>query len=171
MEKKSPAPSEETVQAVYPGEPPTEKGTIALPVHLFDLSIMNDKKVKKMFFQFEVAADEKGNKVFSLVAYTGMKNKEGDKTGKWEIGKRIVLPVKEGTKPVELPLPLTLGNLELSRKEILGIQEVGILTFKPVLYTQNAHATYALSDGISQTETTAHPSPPAPPYEGDDSAS
>ena len=83
---------------------------------------------------------------------------------KWEIGKRLVLPVKKDSKHVELPLPLTLGNLELSRKEIQELQEKdGILTLTPTLYTANAHATYTLTDGVSVNGTTAHPSPPAPP--------
>lgn len=142
-----------------PSQP--DKGTIELPVHILDSSIFK-MKFKKLFFQFEVYPDQKGGNAYRLVAYPAYK----EKGEKWKIGDKIEMAIKEGTKPVLLPLPLSLGNLEVTNKELTEMMEKAgkEIIMTPTLYTRNQHATYTLSDGSTTLE--AHPSPPAPPDEG-----
>jgi hypothetical protein len=134
--------------------------TIMLPVQTFKPELIpNRDKIHKLMFQFDVDENAEGQKVFTLVAYPAYK-----KGSEWEIGERILLSLHKDGEVKELPLPLTLGNLELPRKDIkkwLKSKDDLTLTFTPYLYDKNAHAAYTVSDGT--TTATANPIPPGNP--------
>jgi hypothetical protein len=134
--------------------------TIKLPVQAFEPALIpNRDKIHKLMFQFDVDENAEGQKVFTLVAYPAYK-----KGGEWEIGKRIPLTLHKDGGSEELPLPLTLGNLELPRKDIkkwLKSKDNLILKFTPYLYDKNQHAAYIVSDGTTTAD--ANPIPPGSP--------
>jgi hypothetical protein len=138
-----------------------KKGTLQLPVQTLSLSRIKDwDKLRKIFFQFDISLSANGGKIFGLVAYPAYRKK-----GKWVIAKRIPLQVVEDVKRYELPLPLTLGNLEMKRSDLKRLMRRGgrKLVFTPQLYRANAHAEYLVSDENSTSTMLAKPSPPAPP--------
>lgn len=137
-----------------------KKSTIKLPVQALNWgAIKNPSRLWKIFFQFDVQASGDGHKFFRLVAYPAYKSR-----GKCTIGKKIPLTVKRWKKFQELPLPLTLGNLELKYQDIknkFALHGKKQLELTPFLHASNPHAGYTVSDGSSALN--ANPSPPAPP--------
>lgn len=137
------------------------KGRIKLPVQTLNWNSIPDyKNLKKIFFQFDVNTNGSGIKIFKIVAYPGYKI-----NGKWQIGKKIDMPVKNSAGKYYLDLPLTLGNLELKVESIKKWIKGGVrfLTFIPHKYTDNPHAEYSVWDESSTSSVMAKPSPPAPP--------
>ena len=135
--------------------------TISLPAHLLDWSLVKKpKNLVKIIFQFEVEMSAANDKVFSLVAYPVYKGKK-----EWKMGKRIPLSINKDVEPGELPLPLTLGNLELDSKKIRSLIKSckKTLFFKPYLYDKNPHAAYMVMDERGQNAVSANPCPPGRP--------
>ncbi len=66
--------------------------------------------------------------------------------------------------PVQLDIPITLGNLELRRKDIKKLRksESKTFTLTPKLFSENPHVSYTVSDGTDDLAT-LNPSPPDPP--------
>ena len=142
-------------------EKSTKKGTISLPKQILSLDLIKKiNRLKKIVFQFDVESNDNGDKSFSLVAYPVYKGKKG-----WKFGKRVPLSTPKDSKSQELPLPLTLGNLELGRKQIKALTKSGSksLDFVAFLYEKNAHAAYLVSNETGQTTEAANPCPPAKP--------
>ena len=139
----------------------SKSGTIKLPVQALNWSLIKStKKLKKIVLQFEVEFSLGNSNIFSIVAYPMYKIKD-----KWEVGKRIPLDVKKDCEPIELQLPLTLGNLELSYKKIKSLLKKGneTLVFKAYLYDKNPHAAYTVTDNLGQNILNANPTPPGKP--------
>lgn len=143
----------------YNQEPPDKSQKLLLPVQSLNWAGIKTKKLRKIFFQFDIEPGPDGEKTFSLVAYAAYR-----KFGKWKLGEKIKLEKMPEKMLVELPVPITLGNLEVGRKGIKALKKSGkklfYLTAK--LYERNPHPYYTMSDG-SMDITTADPSPPAPP--------
>lgn len=130
-----------------------------LPVHTLNWERFNIKNLRRILFQFEVEPGQDGEKTFSLVAYCAMR-----KDGKWKLSEKITLEKSGDNMPVQLDIPLTLGNLELRRKDIKKLKKSESKTFilTPKLFSENPHASYTVSDGTDDLAT-LNPSPPAPP--------
>jgi hypothetical protein len=138
-----------------------KNGTIKLPNQVLSLDLIKKAgKLKKIILQFDVESGKDGDKAFSLVAYPVYKTKKGLK-----FGKRIPLTTPKDNDSKELPLPLTLGNLELSVKKLGALKKSGNknLSFTAYLYEKNAHAAYTVSDDRGQAFGDANPCPPAKP--------
>ncbi len=121
--------------------------------------IKNLEGVRKIYFQFDVSASANGSKRFNLVAYPAYK-----KSGKWVIGPKIPLDKKPG-KLYNIKLPVTLGNLELDGRDLSTLlrSDPKQVLFIPQHYKPNPHVEYMVTDGASQTNLKANPSPPALP--------
>ena len=132
---------------------------IKLPVQSLDWERFDIKNLRRILFQFEVETGQDGEKTFSLVAYSAIRKK-----GKWILGGKLTLEKSGDLMPIELDLPITLGNLELRRKDLKKLRKSEIKTFTltPKLYAENPHASYTVSDGTDDLAT-LNPSPPAPP--------
>lgn len=131
--------------------------TIDLPVQKIDWSSIDQNNLRKIFFQFEISQASSSMNIF-LVAYPAYKNGPN-----WEI-RRVILPVISTEPSVTLNLPLTFGNIELNKPDIVKINNTGKKEFilRPYTYTQNPHASYELFDGATSL-VKANPSPPAEP--------
>lgn len=132
---------------------------ILLPIHTLDWESFKIKNLRRILFQFDVEPGEDGEIKFSLVAYVATRKK-----GKWKLGEKLTLEKSGEMRPVTMELPITLGNLELRRKDIkkLGKSEIKTFTLTPKLFAENPHASYTVSDG-SRDLAILNPSPPAPP--------
>lgn len=132
---------------------------LLLPVQTLDWERFNIKNLRRILFQFEVEPGQDGENTFNLVAYSAMRKK-----GKWTLGEKLTLEKSGELKPIELEIPITLGNLELRRKDIKKLKksESKTFTLTPKLYAENPHASYTVSDGTDDLAT-LNPSPPAPP--------
>jgi hypothetical protein len=139
-----------------------KKESIHLPVQSLRLSAIRDiDNLCKIFFQFDVNARRAGRPVLTLVAYPAY---YGGKNQGLYFGKKIKLTVQKPLKMHALPVPITLGNLEISFEELkssMNIDKSTKLILRPRLFKANAHAEYMITDGTSTVE--AKPSPPAPP--------
>ena len=138
-----------------------KKTIIKLPVQTLNLdNIKKLNRLRKIILQFEVSLEDAADSMFALVAYPVYRGKK-----KYKIGKALPLEVEKGEITIELPLPLTLGNLELSYSQIKSLRKSGKgpLKFKPYLYEKNAHAAYYVTDNIGQVTEEANPTPPGRP--------
>lgn len=131
--------------------------TIDLPAQKIDWLSIDQNKLRKIFFQFEISQSD-GRPEISLVAYPAYKDGPN-----WET-RRVELPVISTEPTVTLNLPLTFGNIELNRPDIVKINNNGKSEFilRPHTFTQNPHASYELFDGATSL-VKANPSPPAEP--------
>ncbi len=139
--------------------------SLHLPIQTLDWSAVPDK-AQKILLQFEIYVSKSGRKRFGLVVYPAWK------TGKhWKFGSAIELANKKRGGSIALPLPLTLGNLEISCKALkdMNLDEDAVLLFTPVMFSANPHAAYDVTlDGDrtgSGDVVTANPSPPARPQD------
>ncbi len=130
-----------------------------LPVHTLNWERFNIKNLRRILFQFEVEPGQDGEKTFSLVAYGAIRKK-----GEWKLTEKLTIEKSADLIHVELELPITLGNLELRRKDIKKLRksENKTFTLTPKLFSQNPHASYTVSDDSGELAT-LNPSPPAPP--------
>jgi|SRR5690606_4781415 len=136
-----------------------QPSNFSLPVHTLNWEGIKTKNLRRIIFQFEIENGTEGELIYNLVAYCAFRKK-----GKWKLDKKITLEKVEDKLPVSLTLPITLGNLELRRKDIKKLRksEIKIFTLTPELFTENPHASYTVSDGSSDLAR-LDPSPPAPP--------
>ncbi len=134
--------------------------TISLPVQSLHWENVKMKRLRRIIFQFEVSITAKNEEGFQLVAYPLYKRK-----GKWAVGEKIPLELKKDSGTVELPLPLTLGNLEVNFKKIKKYIKKGkeVFTLKAYHYDKNPHAAYTLLDENGLTVASANPCPPGRP--------
>ena len=130
-----------------------------LPIQILDWERFKIKKIRRVIFQFEIEPGQDGENSFCLVAYGAIR-----KEGKWELTEKIILEKSAEMAPVQLEIPITLGNLELRRKDLKKLRksESKIFRLTPKLFSKNPHATYTVSDGTNDLAT-LNPSPPAPP--------
>jgi hypothetical protein len=138
-----------------------KKGGLYLPVQVLNWSsFRDDKKLWKIFLQFELIEGPRGRISFELVAYPAYNS---GKSCSWGTKKR--LPVVKGSPMHRLNLPITLGNLELGIKEIQKFRDSPgkRLVFTPRLYKANPHAAYDVSDESGSVTMLANPTPPGRP--------
>jgi hypothetical protein len=140
------------------------KRVIQLPVQVLNWkSIKDPGNLYKIFFQFDIKLNPKGEKIYSLIAYAAYRY---GKETKMFFGKKIPLSVKRPVEFFDLKLPVTLGNLELLHEDIISQvkpTEKTRLIFRPYYFKTNPHAAYQVSDEAGQGRLNAKPSPPAPP--------
>jgi hypothetical protein len=136
-----------------------KRSKLFLPVQTLDWERFNIKNLRRILFQFEVEPGPDGEKTFSLVAYCAIR-----KDGKWKLREKIKLEKSGDKMPVQLDIPITLGNLELRRKDIKKLRksESKTFTLTPKLFSENPHVSYTVSDGTDDLAT-LNPSPPDPP--------
>lgn len=132
---------------------------IKLPIQTFHWEHFKIKNLRRIIFQFEVEPGQDGQKEFCLVGYGAIR-----KDGKWKLSEKIKLGKTADIIPVQLEIPITLGNLELRRKDLKKLRksESKVFTLTPKLYAENPHASYTVSDGTDDLAS-LNPSPPAPP--------
>src|SRR5690606_8515403 len=105
---------------------------LKLHIHTLHWEHFKIKKLRRIIFQFEVEPGQNGEKEFSLVAYGAIR-----KDGKWKLSEKIELEKSTDKIPVQLEIPITLGNLELRRKDIKKLRksESKTFTLTPKLFT------------------------------------
>jgi hypothetical protein len=137
-----------------------KNGTISLPDQVLDLGKIKMKKIRRLILQFEVSVTARNEKNFQLVAYPLYK-----KRGEWIIGEKTSLELKKDGGMAQLPLPLTLGNLEIDFKKIKKCIKTGkeVFTLRAYHYDKNPHAAYTMLDESGQSVASANPCPPGRP--------
>ncbi len=126
---------------------------VQLPVQKLVRASIDQNKLHKFFFQFEIIESVQGIKRL-LGAYPAF-------LPGWQT-KRVELPVIDAELTVQINLPLTFGNLEINKPIIqqMNNSKKNEFIMRPILYTQNPHAMYQMFDGTTSI-TKANPSPPA----------